>query len=212
VVAGLHLAERGHPRTPGAFHPPRLWRVSLLATAPVLVGALLGGLGVVSPRVAVVVTLALLVPAAIAVAAVWRDLERARALADRLVAGHTRGEVAPLAAWRAEELTSRRTRRRLRRCAAALRRESECCLDPGSRLLGTGPIEAVDVTGVRESIALLSALESRLEDPAQPVSPIGILAVDALVVGDRWSPLYFPERSAQLASALARALEALKAT
>ena len=62
---------------------------------------------------------------------------------------------------------------------------------------------------MRDAIVLLQRLDARLGDLACAVTPSGVLAVNSLVGGDRWSPLYYPERAADLVDALGDALALL---
>lgn len=153
-------------------------------------------------HIAALSCIALLVPALVRTAVISRDLWKTQTLGDRLLRSHPAAPLSPLAAWRARELTSPRTRSRSRRLVRGLRRESEASLGSG--------LSPAEEAAVRRSIALLQQLEGRLASLSEPVSPRGILAVAALVVGgNRWSPLYFPERSLELADALDEAVAAL---
>jgi hypothetical protein len=62
---------------------------------------------------------------------------------------------------------------------------------------------------VRDAIVLLQRLDARLADLACAVAPSGVLAVRSIVGSDRWSPLYYPERAADLVDALGDALASL---
>lgn len=205
LAKALIAIQRPLGETDARFRPPRPARSALATTCPLLVFIMLSGVGALSWRVSAFAAAALL-PVVIGRAAfVLHDRARSRRLADRLLRSHPGSPLGPLAAWRAAELTSVRSRNRLRRASRMLRRESVCCLSPGP------PLAGISEAAVRESILLLRELEARLGDVAEPVSVAGVLAVSELVIGDCWSPLYFPERPAELRDALAGALDRLSA-
>jgi hypothetical protein len=207
-LAEALLAIQGPlPETEARFRPPRPGRAALATACPLLV--LICAAGVLSWQASALAASALLALALGRAAFTLHDRSQSRSLADRLLRSHPRSPLSPLAAWRAEELTSEPTRKQLRRRTRTLRRESERCLDPGPSLFKAAPAAGINEAAVRESILLLRGLEARLGDVAEPVSAAGVLAVSALVVGDSWSPLYFPERSVGFPDALADALDAL---
>lgn len=189
------------PRPDKSFQAPRPGRAASLAAAPVFILLVLAAFGILPWRAAGPVAALLLTLGLVRVGLVWRDLWTSRRLADRLLVSSRAGPQSPLAAWRAEELTTRAARRRLQRLARGMLRESEASLGAD---LSVGERQAV-----RDDIALLRRLDARLGDPAYPVAPSGMLAVSSLVCGDRWSPLYHPERAADLVDALGDAFALL---
>ena len=205
LAKALIAIQRPLGETDARFRPPRPARSALAATCPLLVFIVLSGAGVLSWRASAFAAAALLPVVVGRAAFVLHDRRRSRRLADRLLRSHPGSPLGPVAAWRAAELTSERSRNRLRRATRTLRRESECCLNP------VPPLAGINEAAVRESILLMRELEARLSDVAEPVSAAGVLAVSELVIGDRWSPLYFPERSTELPDALAGALDTLSA-
>jgi hypothetical protein len=74
------------------------------------------------------------------------DRWQSRSLADRLLRSHPSSPLSPLAAWRAEELTSEPTRKQLGAGRGTLRRESERYLDPGPWLF-----RAASPAGINEA-------------------------------------------------------------
>jgi hypothetical protein len=82
-----------------------------------------------------------------------------------------------------------------------LRRETEACTRSGA--------PPVDSAALDESLVLLRRLECRLELLSKPVSPLGMLDLQALATDDI-SPLYFPKRAGALPAASAQALAALE--
>jgi len=105
---------------------------------------------------------------------------------------------------------SRRTRRRLLRCTVGLRRECEGSVDQGWRFLPLAPPDGVDEPAVGEAVVLLRRLESLLADPVHPCMASAASEIWQLVGGDRWSPLYYPERSSELPAVVARVLAAVE--
>jgi hypothetical protein len=130
------------------------------------------------------------------------DLRRSRRLGNALLRGHPGASpVSDLAAWRSAQLTSPRNRRELARHVRRLRHETEACIRLGA--------PRVDLAVLEASLVLLRRLESRLELPPDPVSPLGTLDVDALIAGG-FGPLTCPERTSGLPAALVRALATLE--
>jgi len=189
------------PRVDESFRPPRPARAASVAALLVLVAAMLGAFGILSWRGVIVIATPLLALLLLRVGFVCHDLWKSRRLADRLLGSNEVAPLSPLAAWRAEELTSPLGRRRLRRLTRGLIRESKASLGPG--------LSPSEQAAVRDAIVLLQRLDSRLADLACAVTPSGVLAVRAIVGSDRWSPLYYPERAADLVDALGDALASL---
>lgn len=189
------------PRAHETFRPPRPARAASVAAALVFVAAMLGAFGILSWRAVILVATPVLALVLLRVGFVWNDLWKSRSLADRLLGSNEVAPLSPLAAWRAEELTSPGARRRHRRLTRGLIRESKASLGPG--------LSPSEQAAVRDAIVLLQRLDARLGDLACAVTPSGVLAVDSLVGGDRWSPLYYPERAADLVFALGDALALL---
>jgi len=98
-------------------------------------------------------------------------------------------------------------RRRLREGAQALIRQSKSCLSKES-----APVPELDEPSLRAALALLRELETLLADPTVELTPEGVSVVAAVVLGDDWSPLYFPRRSPQLPVAVAAALAGFHAS
>ena len=164
--------------------PAALWAAGLLAETAAL------GFGVF------VVSLSLIQAGVDAL-----DLRRSRRLGDNLLRAHpARPPISALAAWRAGELTAARNRRELARWTHRLGRQLETCLS-----LRT---PRVDTAVAVASLVLVRRLEARLELLTEPVSPIGMLAVDALARAEL-APLSYPERAGELPTALVQALTAL---
>ncbi|MBV8257900.1 MAG: hypothetical protein JOZ56_05920 [Actinobacteria bacterium] len=152
---------------------------------------LLGAVGAISFGVAALVR---------AVAA-ERELNEVRRTADRLIvyAPRTRDATA-LVLWRAEELTQREERAKLKRELERTIRQ----LSP-DRLPGSSPIRRV---AARRHVDLLRALAQRVGD-GDPVAARGILLTRQLL-RDPASPLYAEGSEPLLARALTRALGALE--
>ena len=189
------------PRVHESFRPPRPARAASVAALLVLVAAMLGAFGILSWRAVILIAMPVLALVLLRVGFVWHDLWKSRSLADRLLGSNEVEPLSPLAAWRAEELTSPSARRRLRRLTRGLIRESKASLSPALSLS--------EQTAVGDAIVLLQRLDARLGDLACAVTPSGVLAVNSLVGSDRWSPLYYPERAADLVDALGDALALL---
>jgi hypothetical protein len=183
------------------FRPPHPLRAALLAPPSALAPAALWASGAVSAVAAAAAGGALVAMTAVRAGYVGFDAWRCRRLADRLLRTQRRAALASsLVAWRADELTSRRTRRRLAKWVRDLTVETELCLEQ--------PPPAVAAT-IEQSLVLLRELEARLADFAQPVSARGMLVVRELVVEGDLSPLYWPERAAYLPRSLCAALDSL---
>jgi len=189
------------PRAHESFRPPRPGRAAAIAGIPVLVPVVLGAVGILTWRAVILIVTPLLALVVLRVGFVWHDLWKSRRLADRLLGSNEVAPPSPLAAWRAEELTSPGARRRLRRLTRGLIRESRASLGPG--------LSPSEEAAVRDAIVLLQRLDARLGDLQSAVTPSGVLAVSSLVGSDRWSPLYYPERAADLGDALGDALALL---
>lgn len=185
------------------FVAPQPLRATLLALTPALVPAALWAAGVASAGAATATGGVLFGLAGIRGAYAWFDARRCRALADRLLRAHGRSTVpSPLADWRATQLTSERTRRRLVKRLQSLIHEAELALGACSSPLDRHALE--------QSLFLLRRLDRRLGDLSRPVSPYGILVVGELVDGGS-SPLSRPECAAELPDASTEALAALDA-
>jgi hypothetical protein len=102
----------------------------------------------------------------------WIDRRRARPEADAWIAG-CNGSGANGYAWRVDELTSRRERKRLGRSVRSIVPE----LSAG-RLPGASPLNRVALRPYRSE---LIALADRLDDLDRPVSAAGVLAVRHLL-------------------------------
>jgi hypothetical protein len=189
------------PSAHESFRPPRPGRAASVAAVLVFVAAMLGAFGILSWRAVILIATPVFALALLRVGFVWSDLWRSRSLADRLLGSNEVAPLSPLAAWRAEELTSPAARRRLRRLTRGLIRESKASLGPS--------LSPSEEAAVRDAIVLLQRLDARLGDLPYAVTPSGVLAVNSLVGGDRWSPLYYPERAADLVDAVGDALALL---
>ena len=180
---------------------PRPLRTTLLALMPALVVAALGATGAASAGVATAAGGVLLFLAVIRGGYAWFDTRRCRVLADRLLCTHPRSTISsPLTDWRARQLTSERTRRRLVKRLQGLIRAADAGLRAGS--------SPFDRRAIEQSLFLLRRLDRRLGDLSRPVSPRGILVVGELVDGST-SPFSRPEAAAELPDALTETLAAL---
>lgn len=206
----LQRALRGRRRPAGrdpdaptgerTFESPRPLRQLALFLAPVPAIVALWALGALSAEVALGLAAFQIFIAVLQCSLGVYELHRSRRLADAELRAHpARPPVSALAAWRSAELTSERSRRRLARHLRGLRRETDACL----------PSQELHLSVLEESVALLRRLEARLGQLSKPVSPLGMLDLRALVMGDV-SPLYFPERADAFAAALSRALAGLE--
>lgn len=184
------------------FQPSRPLRAAAFVLAPLPLPVTLWASGVLAAPAALGFGISLVLLALVQGGLGIYDLHRSRRLGDGLLRAYPGlPPVSGLAAWRSAELTSARSRRRLRRRVRQLRCETEACTRSGA--------PPIDSAVVGESLALLRELESRLELLAEPVSPFGMLELQALV-RDELSPLYFPERAGALPAALAQALTSLE--
>jgi hypothetical protein len=126
-----------------------------------------------------------------------RELSRLRRAADRALLLGSRSE---LAAWRAAELVSVRSRLRLAHSLRRLVRDLESRSLPGA--------SPVNRPAARPFAPELGALATRLEEPERPVSARGILLLEELLTDCR-SPLYARDRAAGLPQALQATRSAL---
>ena len=158
------------------FVAPRPLRATLVALTPALVLAALGATGTVSAAVATAAGGVLLALAGIRGGYAWFDARRCRVLADRLLRRQPGAAVSsPLTDWRASQLTSERSRRRLVKRVRHLIRDAE---------LGLRAVPSpYDRQAIEQSLFLLRRLDRRLGDLSRPVSPYGVLVVGALVDG-----------------------------
>jgi hypothetical protein len=108
-----------------------------------------------------------------------------------------------LADWRGDELTARG--RRINRARSL--RHTVRDLSP-ARLPGPSPLHRV---AVRPHADLLLQLADRVAALERPVSPYGMLLVDDLLTLPG-SPLYAPERAAEIRSSIQACLDALEGT
>jgi hypothetical protein len=183
------------------FVAPQPLRATLLAVTPALVVGTLGATGAASAGLATAAGGVLLALAGIRGGYAWFDARRCRLLADRLLRTHPRSTItSPLTDWRATQLTSERTRRRLVRGVQSLTRAAEIGLRSPPSPLARHALE--------RSLFVLRRLEWRLGDLSRPVSPYGILVVGELVEGAS-SPFSRPERAGELPDASTEALAAL---
>jgi hypothetical protein len=114
---------------------PQPLRTTLLALIPALAAAALGATGAASADVATAAGGVLLALAGIRGGYAWFDAWRCRVLADRLLRTQSRPPVSsPLTDWRAPQLTSERTRRRLVKRVQSLVRDAELGLRSSSSL------------------------------------------------------------------------------
>ncbi len=206
VRARLRSAGTGAGRPGGharetEFEAPRPLRTTALVLAPLVLPAALWAFGVLSRPVALGLGASVVVLALVQGCRGGYDLRRSRRLGDALLHAHPDRPLSALAAWRSAELTSPRNRRELARRVRRLRRETETCLSLGS--------PRVDGAVLETSLVLLRRLERRLELSPGPVSPRGMLEVEALAAGEL-GPLSCPERAGSLPTALVRALAALE--
>ena len=187
---------------PPAFRPPHPLRAALLAPLPSAVPLALWASGAISAPAAIVSGGVLAVMAGAHVGYARFDLWRCRELGDRLLSAHPRAWVtSPIADWRAAELTSERNRRHLAKWVSGVIRDAEV-----RALRAWSPLNRA---AARRSLFLLRRLEQRLGDLSQPVSPRGVLAVQALLSDGFASPLYRRERADRLPDALTDALAGL---
>jgi hypothetical protein len=195
--------EPASPResTDAEFRPPRPLRTAALLFPPLLLPVVLWLADMLRAPAALALGAFLVLIAVVRTGFSVSDLHRSRRLGDALLRSSDGDPAASaLTAWRSTELTSTRNRRALLGPLRRLERETEACTSPSVR--------TVDRTLVDESLAALRKLETRLELTFEPVSPLGVLELHALVMGD-FSPLYYPERIGQLPDALSRALDRL---
>jgi hypothetical protein len=157
LAEALRALERRGPDPREEFRPPRPARTALAAAGCVLVPVMLG---VLSWRVAALAATPLLALAIVRTGAVWYDLCTSQSLGDRLLRSHPAGPLSPLAAWRAEELTSKRTRRRFQRLTRGRMRELEASLD--------SPVSPLEQAAAWDAIVLLRRLDARLGNAAKP--------------------------------------------
>ena len=186
IAAPARASSRPDLRTE-RFAPSRPLRSAALLLAPAPLPIALWAFGVL-PAAAALGFGASLVLLALAQGAFGAyDLHRSRRLGDRLLRAYPGGQpISGLAAWRAAELTSARNRGDVARLVRQLRRETETCIR-----LGT---PRVDRAAVDEALVLLRRLERRLETFTEPVSPVGMLDVLALV-SSQPGPLHAPGAS-----------------
>ena len=189
----------GHPED---FRPPRPLRTAVLPSALISLPAALWALGAVPADAAAGFALSLAFFALLLGGLGAYELHRSRRLGDGLLRAYPhRPPVSGLAAWRSDELTSPRSRRKLMRLLRRLEREAESCMKRGT--------QQVDSAVLVATLVLLHRLERRLETLSEPVSPLGILDGFALAAGEP-GPRSYPERAAGLPAALVRVLAALE--
>jgi hypothetical protein len=199
LVSQDQIATRAGLRT--EFKPPRPFATAALLPAAVAATSALWLLDLL-PGLAALVIGGVLAPLVLLRAGFSDyELHRCRRLGEALLRAYPElPPVSGLAAWRSTELTSVRSRRRLTGFVRQLRREIDAC---------TGSRAPPEESTLAQSSKLLRRLEDRLKNTTQPVSPLGMLELRALV-SDEFSPLYFPERAGDLPTALARALTSLE--
>jgi hypothetical protein len=127
---------------------------------------------------------------------------RLRRRADEELLAGTPQAAFPLLAWRAAQLTSDRNRRVLARSLHATVVDLDAGLLPGA-----SPLNRM---AARPQAQLIQALADRLDDLSRPVSPRGVLLVEALLT-DGTGPLYARSRADELRAALERCLTELDA-
>jgi hypothetical protein len=172
--------------------------VALAAAAVVLV---LGAVGDMPSIVAVAVAAGCaglaLAPTLIA----RHDRSVMRSRADRLLRGGVRVHPdSALLTWRETELTSQRHRNVLARSLGHVVRELE-----GRVLPGPAPLSRA----ARSHVDSIRALAERLAALERPVTAQGMLLVEDFVTDGFGSPLYVPERAADLEPLIERCLAAL---
>jgi hypothetical protein len=129
-----------------------------------------------------------------------RELRDARRQADaRILAGEA---LSPRTAWRADELTTAKSRRAVAKSLRQLVRAADVRLLPGAT-----PLNRI---AVRDEANAISALVARLEALDSPVGARGVLLLDRLVT-DGYGPLYVSYRAVELPAVLARSSQALDA-
>ena len=186
------------------FRPPRPTRGAALLMGPVSLAAALWATGVLPTAAALGFGASFVVLATAQGAFGAYDLHRSRRLADALLRAYPGlPPVSALAAWRSAELTTPRARRELAVRVRLLRRETETCISLG--------VPDIDGAVLDEAVVLLRRLQERLAALPEPVSPLGMLEVRALVTG-HVGPLNFPEHAGGLPAAVAQALAALERT
>jgi hypothetical protein len=184
------------------FVAPQPLRTTLLALTPALALAAVGLTGAASIAVAAAAGGVLLALAGVRSGYAWSDAKRCRVLADRLLRTQPGATVpSPLTAWRAPQLTSERTRRRLVKRVQGLIDDADLSLRAGSPPL--------DRHATEQSLFLLRRLERRLDDLSRSVTPYGILVARELADGAS-NPFSWPS-PAELPDALTKALAALDA-
>jgi hypothetical protein len=184
------------------FVAPQPVRTTILALTPVLALAAVGLTGAASLAVAAAAGSVLLTLAGVRSGYAWSDARRSRVLADRLLRTQPGSTVrSPLTAWRAPQLTSERTRRRLVKRVRGLIDDADLSLRASSPPL--------DRHATEQSLFLLRRLGSRLDDLSRPVSPYGILVARELADGAS-NPFSWPS-PAEMPDALNEALAALDA-
>ncbi len=131
-----------------------------------------------------------------------RRLRRLREAASRELVLGGRPDFSPLLSWRAEEVASRSNRRLLARGL------HEIVLEVQGRIPTRFSI--VNREAARREADVIEELARRLDEPGRPVSPRGLLLVEALLRDGR-SPLYVRERAGDLRPSLEQCLRALEA-
>ncbi len=131
----------------------------------------------------------------------FRELRQLRSVADRKLVRGVAADSSPLLTWRAAEVTSARHQRLLARSVRGVFREAT-----GRTLPGASPLNRA---AARQEIGRIQALVDRLADRERPVSPRGLLLVEALL-RDGDSPLYARAREDDLRRNLERCLAALE--
>jgi hypothetical protein len=172
-----------------------------LATAVLLSGVL----GAIDPGLALGVGAALALLGALALARDVRERQARRDAADELIE-HLPGDRVPEAlAWRADELTSDRERRRLARSLRWLLTTIE-----GSAPLRLSPVP-LNWRALRRQRRTMEEIASLLADTRRPVSPRGVVLTRRLILDSLESPIYNRHHAGELARALERVRDALSA-
>jgi len=186
-------------RRNGALHHPSLVFLPFLvgAAAVLVVG---GVIGIAWPATGAIVV-AVVLAGAVRVRQAIGERERRRKLADDwLLWGAAARPSADLLTWRANELTSRRSRTSLARALVRIEREVTGAVRPGPLPLNEAAL--------RNHSSLLLDLAARIRDRSRPVPVIGVLLVDRLL-HDPWSPIYSVVPEDELVPLLQQALDAL---
>ena len=199
---GTEVAGPGGSAHDIDFRAPRPLRAAARLLALLLLPAVLWMSGALPERAALGFAVSVFALAFLQGSLGVYDRRRCRRFGDALLRAHPgRAPVSGPAAWRSHELTSARNRRELARGMRQLRRQTETCLSLGSRRVDRALLEAI--------LPLVRQLESRLDRISEPVTPVGMLDIEALATNEL-GPLSCPERAGDLHTALAQALAALE--